>query len=142
MLLGTWTPRLDEKGRVALPARWREELGGGVVLTKGQESCVYVFSETEFSRRVAALQDAPLSQRAARTFGRVLFASASDEVPDKQGRVMVPPALRTWAAIERECVAVGAGTRAELWEPAAWERFLAEGEAGFADLGEELADVF
>ena len=142
MLLGTWTPRLDDKGRIALPARWRDRLEDGVVLTKGQERCVYVFSAAEFARRVQALQAAPLSQRSVRTFGRVLFASASDEVPDKQGRVLVPAALRDWAGLQRECVAVGAGTRAELWAPRAWEEFLAQGEGEFAALGEELADVF
>lgn len=142
MLLGTHTPRLDDKGRLVLPAKWRDQLEEGVVLTKGQERCIYVFPRTEFERRAAALESAPLGQRATRTVGRVLFASASDESLDKQGRITVPPALREWAGLDRDCAVIGAGTRVELWDAQAWETYLAENENAFADLGEELQDVF
>ena len=92
MFLGTHTPRLDEKGRLFLPAKYREELAGGLVITKGQERCLYVFPTAEFERITEALRTAPVTAKAVRDYSRVFFASASDEVPDKQGRITIPPA--------------------------------------------------
>src|SRR5216683_2881898 len=94
MFLGTHTPRLDEKGRLFLPAKYREELAAGLVITKGQERCLYVFPVPEFARITDALRDAPVTAKNVRDYSRVFFASASDEVPDKQGRITIPPALR------------------------------------------------
>ena len=94
MFLGTHTPRLDDKGRIFLPAKYRDELAEGLVLTKGQERCLYVFPQAEFARITEALRTAPVTAKAVRDYSRVFFASASDEVPDKQGRVTIPPALR------------------------------------------------
>ena len=91
MFLGTHTPRLDEKGRLFLPAKYREELAGGLVITKGQERCLYVFPTAEFGRITEALRTAPVTAKAVRDYSRVFFASASDEVPDKQGRITIPP---------------------------------------------------
>jgi len=90
VFLGTHAPRLDEKGRLILPAKYREELAGGVVITKGQERCLYVFPQEEFTRITEALRTAPVTAKAVRDYSRVFFASASDEVPDKQGRITVP----------------------------------------------------
>src|SRR5262249_43598203 len=84
--LGTHTPRLDEKGRLFLPAKYRDELAEGLVLTKGQERCLYVFPQAEFGRITEALRTAPVTAKAVRDYSRVFFASASDEVPDKQNR--------------------------------------------------------
>src|SRR5438105_1726787 len=93
VFLGTYSPRLDEKGRLFLPAKFRDELAEGLVITKGQERCLYVFAATEFAGITGRLRDAPLTARTARDYSRVFFASAHDEVPDKQGRVTVPLAL-------------------------------------------------
>src|ERR1700745_1007185 len=90
MFLGTHSPRLDEKGRMFLPAKYREELAAGVVITKGQERCLYVFPVAEFARITEGLSTAPVTAKAVRDYSRVFFASASDEVPDKQGRGTVP----------------------------------------------------
>ncbi len=90
MFLGTHTPRLDEKGRLILPAKYREELSAGLVLTKGQERCLYVFPVTEFSRITDALRTAPVTAKAVRDYSRVFFASASDEELDRQGRITIP----------------------------------------------------
>ena len=90
MFLGTHTPRLDDKGRIFLPAKYRDELAEGLVLTKGQERCLYVFPQAEFGRITEALRTAPVTAKAVRDYSRVFFASASDEVPDKQGRVTIP----------------------------------------------------
>jgi MraZ protein len=138
VFLGTHTPRLDEKGRLFLPAKYREELAGGLVITKGQERCLYVFPALEFGRITEALRAAPVTAKSVRDYSRVFFASASDEVPDKQGRVTIPPALREYAALQRDCVVIGANTRLEIWDAAAWETYLAEQEDAFSAASEEV----
>ena len=138
MFLGTHTPRLDDKGRLFLPAKYREELSAGLVLTKGQERCLYVFPETEFARITEALRTAPVTAKAVRDYSRVFFASASDEIPDKQGRITIPPGLREYAALQRDCVVIGANTRLEIWDAVAWEAYLAQQEDAFSDASEEV----
>ena len=102
VFLGTHTPRLDDKGRLILPAKFRDELAGGVVITKGQERCLYVFPVAEFARIAAQLREQPMTHKAARAYSRVFFASAHDEVPDKQGRVTIPAHLREYAGLDRD----------------------------------------
>ena len=138
MFLGTHSPRLDEKGRLFLPARFRDELAEGLVITKGQERCLFVFPLAEFRRVTEALSQAPVTQRAVRDYSRVFFASAWQEEPDKQGRVTIPPALREYAGLTKDCVVIGANTRLEIWDSAAWDAYLADREQAFADLEEEV----
>ena len=138
MFLGSVDLRLDEKGRLFLPSRWRARFADGLVLTKGQERCVFVFTTEVFTDKAAALADAPLSDRRARDYGRVLFASAADETPDKQGRVTVAPALREWAGLDRDVTLVGAGRRVELWDPQTWQTYTAEREASFAEVADAV----
>jgi MraZ protein len=109
-----------------------------LVITKGQERCLYVFPTAEFERITEALSAAPVTAKAVRAYSRVFFASASDEVPDKQGRVTVPPALRAYAALERDCVVIGANTRLEIWDAQAWESYLEQEEQEFSDISEEV----
>jgi MraZ protein len=108
------------------------------VLTKGQERCLYVFPQAEFGRITEALRTAPVTAKAVRDYSRVFFASASDEVPDKQGRVTIPPALRDYAALQRDCVVIGANTRLEIWDSAAWEAYLEQQEDAFSDASQEV----
>ncbi|EYT50877.1 MULTISPECIES: division/cell wall cluster transcriptional repressor MraZ [Kocuria] len=138
MFLGTYSPRLDEKGRLILPAKYREELAEGLVLTRGQERCLYVFSVREFERVHEQLRAAPLSSKQARDYIRVFLSGASDEVPDKQGRVTIPPPLRDYAGLGRELAVIGAGTRAEIWDAQAWNDYLNEKEAVFSETEEEV----
>jgi MraZ protein len=138
VFLGTHTPRLDEKGRLILPAKYRDELAEGVVITKGQERCLYVWPLAEFTRVTDAMRAAPVTGKGLRDYSRVLFASASDEVPDRQGRITVPPALRSYAGLERDCVVIGANTRMEIWDSAAWENYLTSQEEAFSDASEEV----
>ncbi len=138
MFLGTHTPRLDEKGRLFLPAKYREELSGGLVITKGQERCLYVFPEAEFGRITEALRNAPVTSKGVRDYSRVFFASASDEVPDKQGRITVPPSLREYAGLSRDCVVIGANTRLEIWDAQAWDTYLTDQEEAFSAASEEV----
>lgn len=121
-----------------LPAKYRDELAGGVVITKGQERCLYVFPHAEFSRITEALRTAPVTAKAVRDYSRVFFASASDEIPDKQGRITLPPALRGYAGLQRDCVVIGANTRLEIWDAQAWETYLADQEDSFSAAAEEV----
>ncbi|MGI8881816.1 MAG: division/cell wall cluster transcriptional repressor MraZ [Jatrophihabitans sp.] len=141
MFLGTHTPRLDDKWRLALPARFRPDLAEGLVISKGQERCLFIFPMDEFTRVTAALRTAPLTQKAVRDYSRVLFASASQESPDGQGRITVPPQLREYAGLHKDCVVIGADTRVEVWDAEAWTRYLAEREQGFADAEEVIPGV-
>jgi len=138
MFLGTHTPRLDDKGRLALPAKFRTELEGGLVITKGQERCLFVFPMAEFSRITELLRAAPVTQRSVRDYSRVFFASASHEVPDGQGRITVPSQLREYAGLTKDCVVIGANSRVEVWDSGAWQSYLAGTEQSFADAEEVL----
>ena len=138
MFLGTHTPRLDDKGRLILPAKFRDQLEEGVVVTKGQERCLYVFPVREFERLEQQLRQAPVTSKQARDYLRVFLSGASDEQVDKQGRVTIPVPLRGYAGLERDCAVIGAGQRVEIWNASAWEAYLAEQEQGFADQQEEV----
>lgn len=138
MFLGTHPLRLDEKGRLVLPAKWRADLGEGLVITKGQERCLYVFTAGEFERISAALRTAPLSAKALRDYSRIFFSAATNEVPDRQGRVVVPEKLRAYAGLDRECAVIGANARAEIWDSAAWDGFVQDQESAYSDVGEEV----
>jgi len=138
MFLGTRSPRLDDKGRMFLPAKYREDLADGVVITKGQERCLYVFPTAEFERIAEALRSAPTTAKAVRDSSRVFFASASDEVPDRQGRVTIPQPLRDYAALQRDRVVIGANTRLEIWDAAAWQAYEADQNEAFSAAQEEV----
>ena len=139
MFLGTHTPRLDEKGRLFLPAKYRDEVAGGVVITKGQERCLSVFPAAEFARQAEELQVAestavtPEDKKRTRMRTRQFFGSAADDVPDRQGRITVPAPLRAYAGLERDCVVVGANTRLEIWDAAAWVAYEESNDADFAE---------
>ena len=114
MFLGTYEPKLDEKGRLILPAKFREELSRGLVLTRGQERCLYAFPMDEFKALHDQLRAAPVTNKQSRDYLRVFLSGANDEVPDKQGRVTVPAALRTYAGLDRDVAVIGAGSRVEI----------------------------
>ncbi|GAB3692245.1 division/cell wall cluster transcriptional repressor MraZ [Angustibacter aerolatus] len=138
MFLGTYTPRLDDKGRLILPAKFRAELADGLVVTRGQERCLYVFAMSEFERLADQMRTAPVTSKGARDYLRVFLSGASDEVPDKQGRVTVPPNLRQYAGLDRELAVIGAGSRLEIWDAAAWASYLESTEQSFAEQAEEV----
>lgn len=138
MFLGTHTPRLDDKGRLILPAKFREQLEAGVVVTRGQERCLYVFPVAEFTRLADQLRQAPVTSKQARDYLRVFLSGASDEELDKTGRMTIPPMLRQYAGLDRDCAVIGAGQRVEIWDLRAWEAYLAEQEQAFAEQAEEV----
>lgn len=124
MLLGTYTPKIDAKGRVALPAKMRAQLGRGMVMARGQERCVYVLPQREFRRIAMQMQKTSMGSRAAREYLRMFLSGAVDQDPDKQGRVLIPQMLRDYAGLGDEIVIIGVGTRAEIWNKQAWEDYL------------------
>lgn len=138
MFLGTHTPRLDEKGRLVLPAKYRDALAPGLVLTKGQDRAVVVWPAAEFAAYAQQLNEASRSNAKVQAYQRVLFSGASDEIPDRQGRITVPVGLREYAGLDRDVVVVGKNTTAEIWDAAAWQAYLASQEDAFSDLSEEV----
>ena len=138
MLLGTHTPKLDDKGRVILPAKFRDDLGSGVVVTRGQERCLYVFSSEEFERIHERIREAPLSNKQARDFLRMFLSGASAEKPDSQNRITIPPPLRAYAGLERDLVVTGVGDRAEIWNAEAWNAYTEAHEETYSELAEEV----
>jgi len=138
MFLGTHTPKLDDKGRVILPAKFREDLADGVVLTRGQERCLYVFSRATFGDVLEKLRTASLTSKTAREYQRFFLSGVSEEEPDKQGRVTVPAVLRQYAGLDRELTVIGSGDRAEIWSTPAWNSYYSEKEDAFANTDEEV----
>ena len=138
MFLGTYEPKLDDKGRVILPARFREDMEGGIVLTRGQEHCIYASPAQEFEQMTVELRRAPLSSKQARDYIRVLLSGAYKEVPDKQGRITLPPDLRKYAGLDRELTVIGAGSRAEIWNSQAWNDYLSVQEDVFSQTENEI----
>ena len=138
MFLGTHAPRLDDKGRLVLPAKFRDPLAAGVVLTKRQERSIVVWPAAEFAAYAERLSDASRSDAAVRAYVRVLFSGAFDEIPDRQGRVTVPPQLRDYAGLDRDVIVVGNGTTVEIWDAQAWASYLAGQEESFSTLSEEV----
>jgi MraZ protein len=138
LLLGTYTPRLDEKGRLILPAKFRARLAPGLVMTRGQERCLFLLPMDEFNRMYEQVRQAPVTSRQARDYLRVFLSGASDEVPDKQGRVVIPAALREYAGLDRDVAVIGAGSRVEVWDSRAWETYLADQESSYSEVAEEI----
>jgi MraZ protein len=138
MFFGTYTPRLDDKGRLFLPAKFRDELAEGLVVTRGQERCLYVWSMDEFAKLTERLREVPVTNKAARDYVRMFFAGASDETPDKQGRVTIPPMLREYASLSKDCIVIGAMNRIEIWDSASWQTYSDAQEQAFADLSEDV----
>lgn len=143
-LLGTYMPKLDEKGRIILPAKFSHDFESGIVLTRGQDRCLYVYSAAEFDsvhQRMRA--SASGNNKQTRDFVRLLLSAAHAETPDKQRRVTVPPALRAYAGLERDLVVIGAGNHAEIWDAEAWNSYVSATEDDFATAaGEVIPDLF
>ena len=135
VFLGTHTPKLDEKGRLILPAKFRDELADGLVITRFQERCLAIWPIATFVEVAQSVRGTSSSQQ-VRDYQRMLASGASDETPDKQGRITIPPHLRAYASLEKDCVVVGAINRVEVWDAAAWEQYANAKESAFADLDE------
>jgi MraZ protein len=138
MFFGTYTPKLDDKGRLFLPAKFRDDLAEGLVVTRGQERCLTVWTLGDFQAMTDRLREAPVTNKGTRDYVRMLFAAASQEVPDKQGRVSIPPVLREYASLGKDVMVIGAMNRIEIWDPASWQSYSEEQEQKFSELSDEV----
>ena len=138
MFLGTHTPKLDDKGRLILPAKFRDELADGLVITRFQERCLAIWPISSFVDMTKPVRSASSSQQDVRDYQRMLASGASDETPDKQGRITIPPDLRSYAGLDKDCVVVGAIDRVEVWNAIAWEQYSTAKESAYADLDQTL----
>jgi len=138
MFLGTYAPKLDDKGRLILPAKFWDELAPGLVITRGQERCLYVFSEREFESLHDKIRQAPVTSKQARDFLRLFLSGASQERPDAQHRVTIPGTLREYAGLDRELTVIGAGSRAEIWDTETWNTYYQSTESDFINTAEEV----
>ncbi|MDN5859753.1 MAG: division/cell wall cluster transcriptional repressor MraZ [Pseudonocardia sp.] len=138
MFLGAYHPRLDDKGRLTLPAKFRDELRGGLMITKGQDRCLYVFTKEAFGELAGKVASAPLTNESARVFQRNLFSGTDEQVPDGQGRIAIIPELRRYAGLTKDCTVIGACTRAEIWDGQAWQEYQDRNEETYARAQEEV----
>lgn len=138
MFFGTYTPKLDDKGRLFLPAKFRDDLAEGLVVTRGQERCLTVWSDADFTDLTRRLSEASQTNKVIRDYVRMLFSAASQERPDKQGRISISASLREYAALDRDVMVIGAMNRIEIWDPQSWRDYSAEQEQRFAELSDEI----
>ncbi len=141
MFLGRYAHALDAKGRLAIPARFREDLADGVVLTRGIDRCLSLYPMAAWLPLAEKVSALPITDPDARNFRRMVFAEAVDEVPDGQGRILLPPELRRYAEIDREAVVVGMNTYLEIWNPARWDGLTATVEDEGVTIAQRLADL-
>ena len=123
MFYGEFQHTVDPKGRVIVPSTFREELGEKFILTKGLDDCLFVYSMTEWSNLEAKLKTLPLSNKDARAFVRFFFSGATECEVDKQGRILIPQNLRSYAGLEKDIYIIGVSTRVEVWDKAKWETY-------------------
>ncbi|HHT72657.1 MAG TPA: division/cell wall cluster transcriptional repressor MraZ [Firmicutes bacterium] len=141
MFMGEYQHTLDAKGRLIVPAKFREGLGVGGVLTRGLDNCLFLFPREEWQALEEKLKSLPLTKAGARQFVRFLFSGATDCELDKQGRIAVPQNLRDYAEIEKEAVVIGVSNRVEIWSKARWESYIEEAEESYEAIAESIVDL-
>jgi MraZ protein len=139
MLLGTHDHTIDDKSRLTLPAKFRPTFEGGVVVTRGLDSCLVAFPRDEWARSQSRIADLDTLSGEARSLQRVVYANAVEGDLDKQGRIVIPSALKEYAGIDRDVVVAGVNDHLEIWDRATWRRELAESEGRTRDVAERLA---
>lgn len=140
MFLGEYTHSLDAKGRVVMPSKFRAELANGCVVTKGQERCIYVFPMDRWDEESSKVLNLPRTDRRARNFARSFFAMASDQTPDRQGRVQIPESLRTYAGLGKDLVVVGVADHIEVWAADTWRTVVTEADEYYSEVGEAISE--
>lgn len=139
MFIGEFQHTIDEKGRLIMPVRFREGLAETFFITKGLDTCLFVYPSGEWAILEARMKALPLTQSNARAFVRFFFAGASDCTLDRQGRILIPNNLREYARLARDVVVVGVSNRVEIWDRGEWEKFERQAEASYEKLAEEIA---
>jgi MraZ protein len=142
MFLGEFNHSIDDKGRLTLPAKFREQLAPGVVITRGLDGCLFVFTYEDWTQFTSQLRaKLPFTQKSARDLTRFFFSGASHVIPDRQGRVLIPPFLREYAHLDAAAVISGANTRLEVWEPARWQETMQDVELNAGQIAEQFSNI-
>jgi len=141
MFLGEYRHSIDAKGRLAIPARFRAELEGGLVITRGLDPCLHIYPKAQWEPLAEKLSNLPVSEPAVRALRRNFFTGAFACEMDKQGRVLIPPALRQYAGLDGDVVIAGLNTYIEVWSAVRWEQELPRFEAGASSLAEQLSNL-
>ena len=123
MLMGEFQHMIDQKGRLIVPAKLREELGISFVVTKGLDRCLFVFAMEEWTGLETKIRQLPLTNENARKFSRLMLAGAVLCEPDNNGRVMIPPPLRQYASLRKDIVSIGMSNRVEIWSKERWDEY-------------------
>lgn len=141
MLLGEYQHAVDDKGRIAVPAKFRKVLSKGVVVTKGLDGCLYLYPLDEWGKLAEKLSHLPINQADSRAFSRMMLAGASHAEIDSQGRILVPDYLRSYAGIQSRAVIVGLYNRAEVWDEARWQKYRTNIEQKTDEIAERLGEL-
>lgn len=138
--MGEFQHNIDTKGRIIVPAKFRDGLGDRFVVTRGLDKCLFVYPMDEWKSLELQLKKLPLTKKDARAFTRFFFSGALECEIDKQGRINIPQPLRNYAALDKECVVIGVSNRIEFWASEAWDDYFNESEESFAEIAENLLD--
>ena len=141
MLLGEYRHTLDNKGRMAIPAKFRDKLTSGAIITRGIDNCLFVFAPAEWEILAKKLIALPLAQANSRAFVRLMLAGATDVELDNQGRILIPDYLRKYAGLKKETVVAGLYNRIEVWDEAAWATYKTKTESSSEEIAEHLGEL-
>ncbi len=139
--LGEYRHNIDQKGRMAVPAKFRNSLGTGAVVTRGIDACLFIFPKGEWDRFAKKLVNLPLSQKKARAFVRLMLSGASDVEFDKQGRILIPEHLRRYANLTKKTVVTGLYNRIEAWDESAWNKYRNATEKSSEEIAEQMGEL-
>lgn len=140
MLMGEFHHNIDDKGRLILPAKFREDLGEEFVVTRGLEECLFVYSKDEWAKITSRLDKLPFTKKDARSFMRFFLSGATATVFDKQGRINITSPLISYAGLEKECIIIGVGDRLEIWSLEKWNNFYETNKDEMSNIAENLFD--
>ncbi len=141
MLLGEYTHNLDAKGRVAIPAKFKEKLAAGAIITRGLDNCLFVFASKEWEILAQKLVALPLAQANSRAFVRLMLAGAMDATLDNQGRILIPDYLRKYGDLKKQIVITGLYNRVEIWDLDKWEGYKKKTEGASDEIAEKLGEL-
>ncbi len=141
MFLGEFNHTIDDKGRLTIPAKFRDELESGVVITRGLDGCLWAYGRSEWETLAEKIAKLPTTNPAARNFSRFVFSSAFDSIPDRQGRILLPQNLRDYASIQNETIVIGVKNKLEIWNPAKWSEVVTAVEQDTEAIVAQLQDL-
>jgi MraZ protein len=140
MFMGEFHHNIDDKGRIIIPSKFREDLGSSFVLTRGLDQCIFAYPRAEWTQLEQKLKALPFTKADARAFTRFFFSGACEVDLDKQGRIVLPSNLRTFANLTKECVVLGVSSRVEIWDRTIWESYYSKSEESFNEIAESIVD--